>query len=217
MDTPEVDAVQAVAEREMADGVQARKRELLELLPEGDRDTTSVRGSSPAITFEDKAKARAKWHRDHCPDSKVTHELADLIEQRLAAFQAAVNVYWSWAVSHGLPTALAAEWRKKHRKQGQHISKEEVEAEVIFILRHFIIRFAPTNEERLFSYAYRGVLQHLTEWSAQQGPIELPQKAAREVSLRDMRAGGSDAGERAYNPYDAIDAYLDGEIDARDL
>jgi len=233
-------------EREMAMEIQQLKGELLKLLPAADRETTKKAGSTEPETFEDKARAYAgllcakgltKANAGMPEDDGVR---GVTIMAALLRFQEAVNVYWTWAMAHGVPEALSAEWRKKHRAAGQTISKEDVESEVLFRLRHFIVLFNPKNEERLFSYAYRGILQHLTEWSAQQGPVQLPRDVARGAKLTHVResltedrsAGvgaikGADGtwrapsevpgGGGACDPWDLVDRYLDGEIAEEDL
>jgi hypothetical protein len=199
-------------EAELASEVQVTKRALLELLPEADREASKGRGSDGPILFEDKAKARGLWlmEQGHMEEARA-------LGAALAAFQKAVNEAWVAAVRQGLPSALAAEWRRKNRLRAQGLSKEDVEAEVMFALRHFIIRFDPHEGERLFSYAYRGVLQHLTEWSTQtQMPVHVPQKEARTALAVQGRFPVREDDEM-YDPWPAVDAYLDGEISAEDL
>ena len=225
-------------EREMAMEIQQRKKELLALLPAKYHETTKGTGSSGPETFEEKTIELIRMLRSRGTEEDAC--AAAGYTGLLAAFRDAVNVYWTWAVVHGLPEALSAEWRKKHRTAGQAISKEDVEAEVMFEIRRFIVLFDPRGEERLFSYAYRGMLQHLTEWSVQQGPLQVPQKAARVEKLKHMRVpyvderhgshgAGAFASQRdgvwrqeahaaaAYDPWAAVDAYLDGEIGEEDL
>lgn len=155
-------------EQELATTLQVEKAKLLSLLLQEEQTTTRRNGSTYPDTFEDKAARIAQDPND---------PRAEALGQRVAAFRAAVNNLWTYAQATGISDAIAAEWRKTHKGYGW-IDRDSVEAEALMSIRRMIVRFHAGNG-RLFTFALRGVMQDLTEWAAQQGPVQLPRAVAR--------------------------------------
>ena len=158
-------------EQELAQHVQIRKKTLLGLLAPGDQKTTRNWGSSSAQTFEDKAAELAQ------DDPEVAGALL--------AFHAAVNELWLFAINLKRPEKLAYFWSKQNRGW-LDTRREDVEAEVLFALRHQILRFEPRGVP-LLSFAKRGIFSHLNEWRGQQGPLQFSVHAARVIKVEQYR------------------------------
>ena len=117
-------------EQELAVIVQNSLAALLSKLDSEERKTSRTKGSTPPRTFEDKARAIAESPRD---------PRAAVVRASLSAFQNAVNALWVFSIEHRLPERLAATWVRKHRADAAPLAREDVEAEVMFALRHQII------------------------------------------------------------------------------
>jgi hypothetical protein len=217
-------------DQELGRSVVARKKELLKVLTPEEQKTTQRHGSTTPETFEEKAQ--------HLVDDQGPR--ARFIESKLKAFQEAVNALWVHAIETGVPEKIVSGWKRKHRGYSW-LSKDDLQAEAMFRIRHFIVRYDPDEGggAGLFSYAYRGLQQQLTEWAAQQGPVQLPTDEARRHTPNvgrqslDSRPEGRDCGEQyvearlgkrealkeqtTYDPWDAVDAFLDGDIRPEDL
>ena len=165
-------------EQELAGSVQATKVHLLALLTADEQRTKrlSYRGKENKTTFEDAARKLADKHSD---------PRAPAVFLALAEFQSCVNALWTHAIDREVPSTLVNAFLKKHRGL-KGIERADLEAEAYMTLREHIIRFEP-GDTSLEGYAYRGVLQHLSEWVAQQGPLELTQKVARGELARGYR------------------------------
>ncbi len=212
-------------EQELATTVQVRRHALLDLLTPDERKTMRHVGSAEAETFEDHAREIASFEdRQGSRVARVRHALAAYVE--------AINTFWTYAQESGVDGYLASTWRSKHKGYAW-IAFDDLACEALFKLRHFIGLFKVENGN-LADYAMRGVHQHLTEFAAKQGPIEVPQKEARKtgpssyrVSLdaateiaseKDVPDGLEDfSDELSYDPTDAIHAFLDGDITEEDL
>lgn len=219
-------------EQELATTVQARRHALLDLLTPSERKTVRRVGSAEAITFEDAAREIAEDGDDQPGGRRYPITVA------LARYLEAVNRFWTHAQETGVAGYLVNTWRSKHKGYAW-IEFELLECEALFKLRHFIGLFKPETGN-LADYSLRGVHQHLTEFAAKQGPIEIPQKASRgpgagpdshrqSIDVMDERMAQSveqdddgvfrqfpDEG-LAHNPTSAIHAFLDGDITEDDL
>ena len=212
-------------EQELAEIVQVALARLLARLDPEERKTTRSHGSPPPLTFEDKARAIAESERD--PRAKD-------VGAALHAFQEAVNAFWVFAIQCELPEKLTSTWTRKHRADAANLQHSDLEAEVVFALRYQIIRYCAGTDASLESFASRGVHQHLTEWMAQQGPVELPQRVARMERPRKYREPinddstsweeGISGGEThvseslvGEDPEDYLNAVIDGDISEGDL
>jgi hypothetical protein len=195
-------------EQELGRLVIKRKEELKEALTPSEQKTTRRLGSAYPDTFEEKATFLAQ----------EGHPRAQWVAPRLKAFQEAVNALWVYEIEQRLPERLVKTWRQKHRGYSW-IAQEDLEAEVIFLMRHFIVRWDPdvAQAAQLFNYAYRGVHQALTEWAANQGPVELPRGEKRELNPEVYRRGISTgattkeaAGQRPRSGPIAVESRLAG-------
>lgn len=195
-------------EQELASSVQARLKDLLALLDPDERKTTRSWGSTPAETFEDKARAISQSAND---------PRAEAVRAFLSAFQEAINAAWTYAIQCRVPERLAATWIQKHRRDAAALPREDIEAEALFALRHQIIRYSAGTDARLEGFASRGVHQHLTEWMARQGPVELPESAARSERPRGYRMPFDSVPESGTSPELGYNAVLDGDVTREDL
>lgn len=176
-------------EQELAVTLDTARRALLRRLPRKLR-VTQGGGRVPAKTFEQSAE-----------------EIGRPVAAELKDYQDAVNALWIHAIDCGTVGRLAATWTRNHRGLREWVSRDRVDAEVMFILRKFIARFVP-GRGTLYHASYRGVHQHLTEWLAQQqGAVQLPQKVARDVKPTEVVAPLTD--RQTDNPEDALVALLD--------
>jgi hypothetical protein len=228
-------------DQELGRIVAVKRKALLAMLTTEEQKTTKRHGSTSPETFEEKAQ--------HLVDDGGPR--AAFIGRALREFQDAVNALWVHAIQERVPEALATAWRRKHRGY-DWISNEDLQAEAIFQLRFFVVRYDPdAGDASLWTYSQRGLHQRLTEWAAQQGPVELPQPVARKMGpdvyrrpivhdgeaanarnpqhdkpcrrtdLATDACGGSglnrDIAGMAYDPWDVIAAWIDGEITQDDL
>jgi hypothetical protein len=154
-------------EQELAAGIQAAKAKLLTLLLPDEQKSARRHGSAYPVTFEDNAADLARTN--------------PRVGEALAVFQNAVNALWLDAIERELPESLSHSWRKKHCGHNR-LPFADISAEALFALRYAILHFLPGGDATLETFARRGVHQHLTEWAAQQGCVELPQKEARRIS-----------------------------------
>ncbi len=215
-------------EQELATTVQAHRHALLDLLTPSERKTVRRVGSAEPETFEDCARDIASGVGSR--SKPITYALDHYLE--------AVNRFWTHAQKTGVAGYLVNTWRSKHKGYAW-IEFELLECEALFNLRHFIGLFKPETGN-LADYSLRGVHQHLTEFAAKQGPIEVPQKASRgpgagpdshRQSIDVMDEGMAETSSKdhdsvyrqfrdqglAYDPTDAIHAFLDGDVTEEDL
>lgn len=218
-------------EQELATTVQVRRAALLDLLSPGERKTTRRRGSKEPETFEDHAREIAEYMIDWGGQRKFPISVA------LKEYEEAINALWTHAQECDTAGYLASTWRQKHRGYAW-IAKDDLACEALFKLRYFIGLFKPDNGN-LADYSLRGMHQHLTEWAAKQGPIEIPQKSSRGAGVgpdsHRLGIGGldedsgvfkdddnvfrqhDDAADLSYDPYPLLDAMMDGDISDDDL
>ena len=160
-------------ERELFLTARVALEEARRHLTSAELDTIRAPGSEYPKTWEDHLTMRAAF----CLDSRLA----------LEKWQTARNAVWVELVDNGAPEYFASAFRKKNRTY-RWISKEDIEAEVMFALAYFIERYDPRDTKADFrTYAMRGMLQKLTEWAAQQGPLQLPEKVARKLNPREYR------------------------------
>jgi hypothetical protein len=175
-------------EQELATTVQVKRRKLLCLLtPEEQRTQRRTHGGSgDPETFEDAAREISEH---------VASPRSGPVGEALAEFQAAVGALWTHAQETDLPGFLAVTWRQKHRGYAW-LDRTSVECEVLFNLRRFIVRFEPDGGN-LVDYCRRGVHQHLTEWAASQGALEVPRKEGRKTGPSAIQKSLSHSGSNA--------------------
>jgi hypothetical protein len=194
-------------QQELASTVQVRKARLLSLLGPAERRTVRRWGSTNPETFEDNAADVAE--RDSVRAQPVAEALGEL--------QLAVEVMWLHLIETGHAGWLANTWRKSHRDY-DWLAFEEVEAEAIFLLRYWILRFKP-NAVNFATFAQRGIHQQLTEWACQHGPVQVPDKVARQTNATKLRSVEYEVAERSgqRGHVDLLTMALDGEITKEDL
>lgn len=215
-------------EQKLATTVQARRHALLDLLTPSERKTVRRVGSAEPETFEDCARDIASGVGSR--SKPIAYALDNYVE--------AINRFWTHAQECGVAGYLVNTWRSKHKGYAW-IEFELLECEALFKLRHFVGLFKP-DTGNLADYSLRGVHQHLTEFAAKQGPIEVPQKASRgrgvgpdshrqSIDVMDEHMAfavdqDDDGVYRqhpdeglAHDPTDAIHAFLDGDVTEDDL
>jgi len=203
-------AMQRDRELELAANVQASKRKLLGLLTPSEQRTTRRMGSTESDTFEEKSMGLIA---SQSPRS-------GFLAEALKGYQAAVNALWTFEIQHGAPEKIAYSWRRKHLGYSW-ISAEDLQSEVIFLLREAVTKYDPVkaNGATLSTLCHQSLHSDLTAWAGQQGPVELPRDSARDEGPDFYRAPMPDPEDErtAYDPWDMVNAYLDGEIDREDL
>lgn len=217
-------------EQELATTVQAARGALLNLLTKHERKTTRRHGSEEPETFEDHAREIADNTSEHAsPRSRV-------ISDALNLYQNAINALWTHAQEADTVGYLVATWKQKHKGYAW-IDRDTLECEALFKLRHFIGLFKPGNGN-LVDYSLRGMHQHLTEYAAKMGPIEVPRDESRGTGPSSYRQSMDLMDEQmpfvatkeddgvyrqnadeglASNPFPLIDACIDGDITDDDL
>jgi hypothetical protein len=146
-------------------------------LPEPERETTPGVGSEGPTTWEDNL-------RERCNSDYHASEL-------LIAWEDARNAAWVYLIELRVPEYYTALFRKQ-ATQYRWIKSDDIQAEVMFLLPFFIERY-PGKEGGTFQrYAARGVLQRLRVWAAQQGPVQVPEKVARNLNLKRVRHGAEE-------------------------
>lgn len=150
----------AVPEREIALGtnVQQTKRALLALLTEEEAKSRKACKSDSRVdtwTFEDSArviystKAREGW---------------EAIGAALKAYQHAINLFWLHLHSEGYPARLYQSWRRQYRALAKDAPREDVEAEILFMLRDAARRFDPDRGVPFVHAAPQWIFGDLAEW-----------------------------------------------------
>jgi hypothetical protein len=176
--------------------VQEAKRLALAVLDEEERVTIPGRGSEGPTTWEDTLREIAQNERT---DRFAAARLA------LAEWEHARNEAWTYLIRQGVPEYLTKLFRGNY-PVFNWISAEDVEAEVIFRLPHFIERYIPGSSANFGTYCARAIQRHLREWASQQGPVEVPRDDARQYRpdvgrvsydalMADLEDGGDDAEE----------------------
>jgi len=149
----------------------------LEWLPEAERSTTPGVGSEGPTTWEDNLRERA----ESSPEANVLLEI----------WQHARDAAWVYLIELRVPEYYTILFRKQ-APQYRWIKSDDIQAEVMFLLPFFIERY-PGKEGGTFQrYAARGILQRLRVWAAQQGPVQVPEKVARNLNLKRVRKGAEE-------------------------
>jgi len=167
----------SVKEMALGEHVQQTKAALLALLTEEERKSkkpTQANGRVHMWTFEDTARLIAE---------EKQREGWEEIKEALRAYQNAVNQFWIYLHSSGAPEKLYRQWKAKHRHQATLVSREDAEAEILFLLRDAIAWFSP--EKRipfLFAMAHY-IYGDLGDW------VTLQTSAVEHIRA-ERRAGG---------------------------
>ena len=228
-------------EQELATLVQLRKRTLLGLLTPQERKTVRRHGSAESETFEDRAREIAE------AAGQGRFGRPDAVKQALDEYVEVINLFWTYVQENRMDDVLSSTWLQKHRGY-RYLDRDELAAEALFAMRAHIVTFMPNNGN-FIPYSQRGVHQCLTEWAAQQGPVEIPRDESRKtgpsVYRRSLTISSGDLDRRhpeiamdersdslegkynadlasedlqlSYDPTDALNAYLDGDVDPEDL
>lgn len=156
--------------------VQEAKRVLLALLTDEEKipRRTRVTAERDYRTFEDIAREI----------SKSDDPRAGNVGAALAVFQSAVNDSWEAAFRSGAHRKLARGWLNRWRgtlKDVGAVTFDEIEGEVLWALRRFIVRYQNNDDAQLMTYAFPGICRWLHEYVvAALLPVEVPRQVRRE-------------------------------------
>lgn len=168
-------------EQEAAIRVQVAKEEVLLRLPEEDHKTVRRWGQGNSTNFEDHAICRLQAGAD------------DQLKRALTTLQTAVNDMWVLVIESGLPRQLARDWWHK-AKDRSYLTLDDVETEVVFLLRNSILTYKP-GPRSFKNFVYKIVFAALTDWAQQQqAPLSVPRQVARSASVHRAPTEEEDSG-----------------------
>ncbi len=170
------------AELSRAEIVQSTKAALLALLTDAEKTTQKITKSSGRVytsTFEDAARLIV---------SRQEPDRWQAVSAALTAFQTAVNDLWTYLYRQGTAEYLASYWRQKHRTRAKLVPKEDMEAEVVFMIRELIThRFDPKHGVPFRFFAARALMSPLSAWVTKETTvISLSRDASRAEVMGDL-------------------------------
>lgn len=165
-------------EQALGDAVQAAKAALLTLLTEDERKTRVPSKNDEhtyPLTFEDAAAHIARGQ---------TREGWEQVRDAHLRYQRALNDFWGAVYRDGLPEWLYAKWKAKYRRLAREMSREDVEAEIVFRLRDLIRDYDPRMGVPFRLFAAKVGLAPLADWvSAWLAGVRVPRAVLRASGL----------------------------------